>query len=136
MSKNSVFSEVLNVAGRVLLLSLFVWAGYGKISGYSGTAEYMSSMGVPTFLLPLVILLELGGGIAIMLGFLTKPLSILMAIFSVVAAIIFHKDWTNDMQTLMFVKDFSIAGGLLILASIGGGKLSVDHFIKTKLLKK
>lgn len=81
MSKNSVFSEVLNVAGRVLLLSLFVWAGYGKISGYAGTAEYMSSMGVPTFLLPLVILLELGGGIAIMLGFLTKPLSILMAIF-------------------------------------------------------
>jgi putative oxidoreductase len=136
MSKCGVFSEVLNVIGRIMLLSLFVWAGYGKIGGYEGTAQYMSSMGVPTFFLPLVILLELGGGIAIMFGFLTRPLSIFMAIFSVIAAILFHQDWTNDMQTLMFVKDVSIAGGLLILASLGGGKFSIDHLIKEKFLKK
>lgn len=135
MSKYNVFSEVLNVVGRVMLLSLFVWAGYGKIGGYEGTAQYMSSMGVPSFFLPLVILLELGGGIAIIFGFLTRPLSVLMAVFSVVAAILFHNDWTNDMQTLMFIKDVSIAGGLLLLASIGGGKFSIDHVIKEKLKK-
>lgn len=135
MSKYNVFSEILNVVGRVMLLSLFVWAGYGKIGGYEGTAQYMSSMGVPAFFLPLVILLELGGGIAIIFGFLTRPLSVLMAVFSVVAAILFHNDWTNDMQTLMFIKDVSIAGGLLLLASIGGGKFSIDHVIKEKLRK-
>lgn len=128
-------SDYTNVISRILLVYLFVWAGVGKIMSYQETAGYMEGMHVSAYLLPLVILLELGGGVAIVLGFLTRFTAMAMAIFSIVAALIFHNDFAKDMQQLMFIKDISIAGGLFLLASTGPGKLSIDSWIKKKFNK-
>ena len=77
--------DVALLVGRVLLALMFVMAGWGKIGGYAGTQGYMEAMGVPGFMLPLVILLELGGGLAIMLGLFTRSLSVLLAGFTLIA---------------------------------------------------
>ena len=74
--------DVALLAGRILLALMFVMAGWGKIGGYAGTQGYMEAMGVPGFMLPLVILLELGGGLAIVLGLFTRSLSVLLAGFT------------------------------------------------------
>ncbi|MGL5179384.1 MAG: DoxX family protein, partial [Aeromonas veronii] len=74
--------DVALLAGRVLLALMFVMAGWSKIGGYAGTQGYMEAMGVPGFMLPLVILLELGGGLAVVLGLFTRSLSVLLAGFT------------------------------------------------------
>ena len=114
------------LVGRVLLALMFVIAGWGKIGGYAGTQGYMEAMGVPGFILPLVILLELGGGLAIMLGLFTRSLSVLMAGFTQMAAFIFHYQPADQMQMLMFMKNVSVAGGFLALAAAGAGAFSLD----------
>ncbi|HEH9427581.1 TPA: DoxX family protein [Aeromonas sobria] len=114
------------LAGRVLLALMFVMAGWSKIGGYAGTQGYMEAMGVPGFMLPLVILLELGGGLAIVLGLFTRSLSVLMAGFTLMAAFIFHYQPAEQMQMLMFMKNVSVAGGFLALAAAGAGAFSLD----------
>ncbi|WOE84551.1 DoxX family protein [Aeromonas veronii] len=114
------------LAGRVLLALMFVMAGWSKIGGYAGTQGYMEAMGVPGFMLPLVILLELGGGLAIVLGLFTRSLSVLLAGFTLIAAFIFHYQPAEQMQMLMFMKNVSVAGGFLALAAAGAGAFSVD----------
>ncbi|MFM4939471.1 DoxX family protein [Aeromonas enteropelogenes] len=118
--------DVALLVGRVLLALMFVMAGWSKIGGYAGTQGYMEAMGVPGFLLPLVILLELGGGLAIMLGLFTRSLSVLMAGFTLMAAFIFHYQPADQMQMLMFMKNISVAGGFLALAAAGAGAFSLD----------
>ncbi|MCS3833845.1 putative oxidoreductase [Aeromonas veronii] len=118
--------DVALLAGRVLLALMFVMAGWSKIGGYTGTQGYMEAMGVPGFMLPLVILLELGGGLAIMLGLFTRSLSVLLAGFTLMAAFIFHYQPVEQMQMLMFMKNVSVAGGFLALAAAGAGAFSVD----------
>ncbi|PJG58689.1 DoxX family protein [Aeromonas cavernicola] len=112
--------------GRVLLSNIFIVTGGQKIGGYAGTQGYMESMGVPGFVLPLVILLELGGGIALVLGLFTRSLSILLAGFCVITAVVFHYQPTEYMQMLSFMKNISIAGGFLALAAAGAGAFSMD----------
>lgn len=129
-----MFKNIVNVLARVMLSYLFITAGYEKIIGYQGTAEYMQSMHVSTLFLPLVILLELGGGIAIVLGLLTRFTAVCIAIFSVVAAILFHQG-NDEVNSLMFIKDIAIAGGFLMLALNGSGKISLDFLINKKLKK-
>ena len=114
------------LAGRVLLALMFVMAGWSKIGGYAGTQGYMEAMGVPGFMLPLVILLELGGGLAIVLGLFTRSLSVLLAGFTLMAAFIFHYQPAEQMQMLMFMKNVSVAGGFLALAAAGAGAFSLD----------
>ena len=118
--------DVALLVGRVLLALMFVIAGWGKIGGYAGTQGYMEAMGVPGALLPLVILLELGGGLAVVLGLFTRTLSVLLAGFCVVAAVIFHYQPADQMQMIMFMKNLSVAGGFLVLAAAGAGAFSVD----------
>ena len=114
------------LVGRVLLALMFVMAGWSKIGGYAGTQGYMEAMGVPGFMLPLVILLELGGGLAIVLGLFTRSLSVLLAGFTLMAAFIFHYQPAEQMQMLMFMKNVSVAGGFLALAAAGPGAFSLD----------
>ncbi|MFM5404042.1 DoxX family protein [Aeromonas veronii] len=116
--------DVALLAGRVLLALMFVMAGWSKIGGYAGTQGYMEAMGVPGFMLPLVILLELGGGLAVVLGLFTRSLSVLLAGFTLMAAFIFH--YQPAEQMLMFMKNVSVAGGFLALAAAGAGAFSVD----------
>lgn len=118
--------DVALLAGRVLLALMFVMAGWSKIGGYAGTQDYMEAMGVPGFMLPLVILLELGGGLAVVLGLFTRSLSVLLAGFTLMAAFIFHYQPAEQMQMLMFMKNVSVAGGFLALAVAGAGAFSVD----------
>ncbi|KUE80902.1 DoxX family protein [Aeromonas schubertii] len=118
--------DIALLVGRVLLALMFVSAGWSKIGGYAGTQGYMEAMGVPGMLLPLVILLELGGGLAILGGVLTRSVSLLLAGFCVLAALLFHYQPADQMQMIMFMKNISIAGGFLVLAAAGPGAFSVD----------
>lgn len=118
--------DVALLVARVLLALMFVIAGWGKISGYAGTQGYMEAMGVPGAILPLVILLELGGGLAIMLGLFTRSIAVLMGGFTLMAAFIFHYQPAEQMQMLMFMKNISVAGGFLALAAAGAGAFSLD----------
>ena len=120
-------TSIANVIGRSGLAVIFVMDGFSKLGGYSGTAAYMESVGVPGVLLPLVIALELGGGLALIAGLFTKPIAIALALFSVAAAILFHGDFSDQMQSILFMKNIGLAGGLVLLAAYGAGELSVDR---------
>ena len=106
---------------------IFVAAGASKMGQYAATQQYMQSAGVPGVLLPLVIALELGGGLAILLGWYTKPMAYLLAAFTLLAAALFHHNFADVTQMTMFMKNLAIAGGFLALAVAGPGTISVDE---------
>lgn len=106
-----------NLAGRILIAQIFLMAGISKIGGYEGTQGYMEAMGVPGGLLPLVIVLEIGGALALIAGWQTRLVSLALAGFSILSAIIFHADFADQTTMIMFMKNFAIAGGLLVLAA-------------------
>ncbi|AXQ30858.1 DoxX family protein [Solimonas sp. K1W22B-7] len=120
------FRDPLVLLGRLLIATIFVGAGYSKIGGYEATQGYMAAMGVPGALLPLVIFAELGGGLAIVLGFLTRLAALGLAVFSIASAVIFHGGSADQVQQIMFMKNLAMAGGFLFLVAHGGGKYSLD----------
>lgn len=121
------------LVARILLPILFIVAGYGKTGGaYAGTQQYMESMGVPGFMLPLTILLELGGGLAILFGFLTRTVAIFTAVFTILTALMFHINFAEGVNQLMFMKNLSIAGGFIVLAVSGPGTFSIDRILNKK----
>lgn len=113
-------------AGRALLAAIFLIAGLGKIGQYAGTAAYMESAGVPGVLLPLVIGLEMGGALAILVGWRTRIAALLLGAFTLTAALWFHNDFQEPMQQILFLKNIAIAGGLLLLVRHGAGPWSLD----------
>lgn len=114
-------------AGRILIAAMFVISGFGKITNYGGTTGYMEAMGVPGIVLPLVILLEVGGGLAIIAGWNTRLVAFAMAGFSIVTALVFHSDFAVQEQMINFMKNMSIAGGFLFLVANGAGAYSLDN---------
>lgn len=114
------------LAARILLAAMFVLAGLQKIGAYAGTQQYMEAFGLPGFLLPFVILLEVAGGLAIVAGFLTRWAALALAGFTLVAGLKFHFDFSDQMQTILFMKNLAITGGLLVLAAYGAGAWSLD----------
>jgi len=122
----STMKDFAQLLGRIMLALIFILAGVGKIQDPAGTAGYMQSMGVPAILLWPTIALELLGGIAIAVGYQTRLAAFALAIFSVVAAYIFHKNFGDQMQTIMFLKDIAMSGGLLLLAVGGKHVYSLD----------
>jgi putative oxidoreductase len=125
------FRAPLDLVGRIGLSVIFVLAGYGKIGGYAATAGYMESMGVPGALLPLVILVELGGGLAVLLGLFTRPVALALAGFCIVSGFLFHGSG-DQMQQTMLMKNLAIAGGFLVLAGHGAGAWSLDARLRKK----
>ena len=116
-----------SLAARILLAHIFIMAGLNKIgAGYAGTQGYMEAMGVPGMLLPLVILLEIGAGLAILVGWQTRWAALGLAGFTVLAALIFHNNLGEQMQMILFMKNLAITGGLLLLAEHGAGAYSLD----------
>jgi putative oxidoreductase len=113
------------LVGRVLISVMFIMAGYSKIGGYEGTQGYMESMGVPGSLLPVVIALELLGGIAVLIGYQTKIAAFLLGGFTFLAAIIFHSDFSQQMQMILFMKNLAISGAFLLLFVHGPGQWAV-----------
>lgn len=115
------------LVARIFLGHIFLLAGVSKIGAYEGTQAYMDAMGVPGALLPLVILLEIGGGLAIVAGWKTKWAAVALAAFSVVAAAIFHNNFADQTQMILFMKNIAIAGGFMLLAAHGAGAYSFDN---------
>jgi putative oxidoreductase len=119
--------NLLNLAARVLMAQIFIISGYGKITGYAATQGYMASMGVPGALLPLVIFAELAGGLAILFGFKTRWAAAGLAVFTLLSAVIFHRNISDQTQFIHFMKNLGMTGGLLMLVRYGAGKPSIDE---------
>jgi putative oxidoreductase len=112
--------------GRVLLSLIFIVSGIGKIGAYAGTQSYMDSMGVPGMLLPLVIALEVLGGLAIVLGWQARIVAFLLAGFCLLSAVLFHADLGDQGQQIQFLKNLGLAGGFLLIVAHGAGAWSLD----------
>jgi putative oxidoreductase len=121
-------SSVLVLIGRVLLSVMFILAGFAKLTAIGGTAAWFGSIGlpVPTIVAVLVGLLELFGGLAILVGYQTRIAAIALAVFTLAATAIAHLDFADQMQVLMLQKNLAIVGGFLVLAAFGPGSLSLD----------
>lgn len=119
--------DYTDLTGRVLLALLFLLAGIGKLgAGYEGTQGYMEAFGIPGMLLPLVILVEIVGALLLIIGFQTRWTALAIAGFSILSAIIFHSNFGEQAEMTNFLKNLSIAGGLLVLYANGPGKYSLD----------
>jgi putative oxidoreductase len=123
----------LALIGRILLALIFITSGAGKIAGFAGTVGYIASKGLPmaSVFAALAILIELGGGLAVAVGFMARWAALALAAFCVLAALIFHAYWGLPADQVMaqqinFWKNISIAGGFLVLAAFGPGAISVD----------
>lgn len=117
----------LALLGRIGLSLIFIISGWGKIAGYAATQQYMESAGLPGALLPLVIALELGGGLAILTGAFTRWIAVALAVFSLASAAVFHANFGDVAQATNFWKNAAMAGGFLMLAAHGAGRFSLDH---------
>ncbi|BAL25688.1 DoxX family protein [Azoarcus sp. KH32C] len=123
--------DTATLAVRLMLALMFLIAGWGKLgAGYAGTQQYMASAGLPGMLLPLVIFAELGGGLAVVIGLFTRLAALGLALFTVLAALFFHTNFADPMQSIMFMKNIAIAGGLLLLAVHGPGSYSIDATLR------
>ena len=123
----------LALIGRILLALMFVLAGFSKIGGFAGTVGYMQAKGIPaaSVLAVLTIILELGGGLALVFGFYTRWAALALGLFTLLVTFIFHNFWAQPeaqqmMQQLLFMKNISVAGGMFVLAAFGAGALSLD----------
>lgn len=122
-----------SLVGRILIAGIFLMAGISKISGYQDTQGYMEAMGVPGALLPIVILTEILGAIAVIVGYQTRIAAFALAGFSIISALLFHANMADQMQSLLFMKNFAIAGGFLFLVANGAGAVSIDNRMTKKL---
>ncbi len=113
--------------GRILISFMFLQSGINKIGGYKATLGYMESKGVPGMLLPLVIFVEVVGAIAVIVGWKARLFSFLLAGFCILAALFFHMDFSNQTQTINFMKNLAIAGGFLMIFAHGAGDFSLGR---------
>lgn len=127
------------LVGRILLGVLFVVAGFGKLTGFDGTAGYIASKGLPlaSLLAAGAILVELGGGLALIAGWKARWAALAIAVFSLIAGIVFHNFWDVPAdqamnQQIHFMKNLSIVGGLLMVYAFGPGRFSIDGALTGK----
>ena len=119
-------SKFSDLAARILLSAMFFMAGLSKIGAYAATQGYMESQGVPGFLLPLVIGVEVIAPVLLVVGWQTRYAAIALAGFTAAAALMFHLNFADQIESIMFMKNIAITGGLLLLATHGAGELSLD----------
>jgi putative oxidoreductase len=120
--------------GRIGLSLIFIISGLGKIAAYAGTQQYMASAGVPGFLLPLVILVEAGGGLLVLAGAFTRTTAVVLALFTLAAGFLFHANLADQNQFIHLFKNIAIAGGFLTLAAHGAGPISIDALRRKRTL--
>ena len=119
--------QVIQVLGRIFLSTNFLVEGMNKIFNYESTIEYMENFNVPEYLAIPAIIVEILFPLLLIVGYQTKISALALAIFTLTTALIFHTDFTNQMQLISFLKNFAIAGGFLIIFVNGAGKYSIDH---------
>jgi len=123
--------SVIDVLGRIFLSTLFLIEGTNKIFNYEETIQYMENFGVPGYLAIPAIILEILFPLLLIIGYQTKIAALVMMIFTIVVAIIFHTNFDDQMQFITFFKDIAIAGGFIIIFVNGAGKFSVDYKLKS-----
>ena len=130
---NKTTLNALDLAGRLLLVALFLPAGIAKLTGFAGTVGYISSVGLPlpSVAAALAAVVEIGGALALLFGFGTRIAALALAGFTLVASFFFHAYWAVPadqafMQQLLFFKNIAVTGGLLAFAAHGAGAWSVD----------
>ncbi|MFN4101162.1 MAG: DoxX family protein [Pararhodobacter sp.] len=119
-------TNVTLLAARILLSAIFIISGLGKMGDVAGFAGYMASGGVPGFLAWPVILLEVLGGIAILVGFQIRYAALALAAFSLLSGLLYHFDPADQMQMTAFLKNLGLTGGYLLLTVTGAGAWAVD----------
>ena len=129
----SVGQDALALLGRILLAVLFIPAGISKLTGFAGTVGYIGSVGLPLPALGavLAIVVELGFGVLLLVGFKTRWVALALALFTLAAGVFFHNYWAMPadkafINQLMFMKNVAIAGGLLAFVAFGAGRFSLD----------
>jgi putative oxidoreductase len=134
-------ADIVNVIGRILLAYLFVYSGWAKLTSYSGMEQYLQHLGIATWSLPIVIIVELGGGLAVVLGAFTRLSALGLAVFCFLTAFMVHfpamqaaADATvRELQMLNVAKNVAMAGGFLVLVAHGAGRFSIDAKFKLPL---
>ena len=124
--------HIVEFIGRLLLSALFLIEGFGKISNQENVIMYMEEYGVPEILFVPATVLEILFPLLLIVGYKTKWAASVMALFTFTVAIIFHTDFSEGMQMIFFLKDLAIAGGFMIVLVYGPGKISLDHYFKSK----
>lgn len=129
----NTYQSSLNLIGRLLIVVLFLPAGVAKMAGFEGTLAYFASIGIPApiFALIATIVIEVVGSIALLVGFQTRSVALIMAIFTLIAAVTGHAFWAAPADAvyiakLLFFKNIAVMGGLFVLASTGAGSFSMD----------
>lgn len=131
MSADTRYTPLL---GRVLLAAIYILSGFSKLTAPAATAGYIASAGLP---LPyagvaVAVLVELVGGILLVLGYQTRIVALIMAVFTVATAVFFHSNFADQNMFIHFFKNIAMTGGLLQVAAFGAGSLSLDAVLGRK----
>ena len=124
--------HIVELIGRILLSALFLIEGIGKIFMQENVVMYMEDYGVPGMLFIPAVVVEILFPLLLIVGYKTRLAALVMALFTLTVAIIFHTDFSDGMQLISFLKDLAIAGGFMIIIAYGSNKFSIDHFLKSK----
>lgn len=130
---NESYKAYVSVVGRLLLALMFILSGFGKLGNIEGTAAFVASGGLPapTFLAVAVGVLELFGGLALVVGYQVRLAGLALGLFTIAASVVFHAYWSAPaaqqyVTQLLFMKNISVAGGMLLISALGAGPLSID----------
>jgi putative oxidoreductase len=123
-----------SLIGRILLVLIFLSSGIEKIEGFEGTAQFMAKYGMPytSFFLFGAIIFELAGSIFVIIGYYARFGALLLLVFLIPTTIIFHTNFDDPNQTIHFMKNVSMFGGLLVLLAMGAGRFSLDYLFKAR----
>ena len=123
---------IVDLFGRILLSALFLVEGVGKLFTQEQVIMYMEDYGVPEILFIPAVVVVILFPLLLIVGYKTRIAALVMTLFTLTVAIIFHTDFTDGMQLIFFLKDLAIAGGFMIIIAYGSNKFSIDHFLKSK----
>ena len=124
--------HIIELVGRIFLASLFLVEGIGKLFTQEQVITYMEDYGVPGMLFIPAVVVEILFPLLLIVGYKTRLAALVMALFTLTVAIIFHTDFSDGMQLISFLKDLAIAGGFMIIIVYGSNKFSIDYFLKSK----
>ena len=127
--------DIVLLVGRLLLALIFVHEGYTLITHFAGGAAYMAKQGISVPVFVLVIALQLGAGLALVVGLLARLGALGLGLFCLGTAFMFHTNFADQNELLHFEKDLGIAGGMFTLMTVGAGAISLDHFVEPWLMR-